>query len=290
MAWTNVSTGDTIEADHINDIHGALDGTVGKGQVMSFTDVEDTAHYALSVRNKDTTNSLIARFLNAAGTAVMSVVKEAINITKPLVSTVADGTAPFTITSTTKVDNLHVETAAAVDADAIDGDAIAAGAVDSEHIAAGAVDLEHMSANSVDSDQYVDGSIDTAHLANDAVDDTKVGNRVPQFYRRMGGSATDWATAGGTTYTPTTVRMQGGTYEYEVSSGSAGVSLGFPVAFSYTPLVYAQVEAVTSDSARYMFMLTSVSKTAFQGWIRADDESSTHDGTVNLYWLAIGPE
>ena len=30
MAWQNVSTGDTIEADHINDIHDALSGVVSR--------------------------------------------------------------------------------------------------------------------------------------------------------------------------------------------------------------------------------------------------------------------
>jgi hypothetical protein len=122
MAWTRVVSGEKVKAVHVNDIQQALDGTAGKGQVMSFTDVEDAANYALSVKNKDATNSLIARFLNAAGAVVLSVVKEAVNVSKQIVSTVADGTAPFVVASTTKVDNLHVERAGlADDADTVDG-------------------------------------------------------------------------------------------------------------------------------------------------------------------------
>lgn len=109
MAWTDVSTGDKVEAAHINDIHQALNGTVGKAQPMAFTEVDESATYALDVRNKDATNSLIARFRNAANEVVLSVVKEAVNTAKQIVSTVATGTAPFVVNSTTKVDNLNVD-------------------------------------------------------------------------------------------------------------------------------------------------------------------------------------
>lgn len=110
MAWTDVATGDKVEADHINDIHQALNGTVGKAQPMAFTEVDEVATYALDVRNKDATNSLIARFRNAANEVVLSIVKEAVNTAKQFISTVADGTAPFVVNSTTKVDNLNADT------------------------------------------------------------------------------------------------------------------------------------------------------------------------------------
>jgi len=115
MAWTDVSDGDKVDADHINDIHQALNGTVGKAQPMAFTEVDEVATYALDVRNKDATNSLIARFRNAANEVVLSIVKEAVNTAKQIVSTVADGTAPFVVNSTTKVDNLHVARATLAD-------------------------------------------------------------------------------------------------------------------------------------------------------------------------------
>jgi hypothetical protein len=110
MDWTRVVSGEKVKAAHINDIQQALDGTAGKGRVMSFTEVDDAARYALSVKNKDATNSLIARFLNAAGAVVLGVVKEAVNVSKQIVSTVADGTAPFVVTSTTVVPNLNADT------------------------------------------------------------------------------------------------------------------------------------------------------------------------------------
>ena len=114
MAWTDYSTGDVLPAAGINDIHQAWNGTAGKAQAMSLTEIDDAANYAFDARNKDATNSLIARFRNATET-VFSVVKEAVNVGKQLISTVADGTAPLVVTSTTKVDNLHVARATLAD-------------------------------------------------------------------------------------------------------------------------------------------------------------------------------
>lgn len=171
------------------------------------------------------------------------------------------------------IDRVHLA------ADIIDGTKITDDAVNSEHIAAGAVDLAHMAANSVDSNQYVDGSIDLAHMSADSVDDTKVGNRVPALTRRQGGGATNWSTAGTTTYTPTTVRMQVGCLDV---TGSTTVT--FPVAFSYTPIVIATY-AVSDNS--YFVTATSVSTTqvTLNVWT---DAGAAGNGDVN--WLAIGPE
>lgn len=117
----------------------------------------------------------------------------------------------------------------------------------------------------------------TAQLANDIVDDTKVGNRVPQFYRRQGGSATVWSTQGTTDYTPTTVRMQGGA---RVVASTATVT--FPVAFSQAPLVLA-----TSVQARTFAAVTAVSATQCTLSLWKDDGTQVTDV---VYWLAIGPE
>lgn len=126
-------------------------------------------------------------------------------------------------------------TGAKIADDSIDSNHYVDGSIDTAHIGDAQVTLAKMAANSIDSDQYVDGSIDTAHLANDAVDDTKVGNRVPQFPRRQGGSDTDWTTVGTADKTLTNVVMQAGV----VASSTSAVTVTFPIAFAQKPLVFA---------------------------------------------------
>ncbi len=196
------------------------------------------------------------------------------------------------------IDRIHLE------ADIIDGTKIEDDAVDSEHVAAGAVDLAHMSVNSVDSDQYVDGSIDlahmsansvdsaqyvdgsidTVHLANNAVDDTKAGNRVPQFYRRQGGHATNWNVLGTTTYTPTAVRMQGGVRQWTGSAAQIGsVVVTFPVAFSATPLMFINCTGAMILGIVITYSSTTTNATIY--WAASQQETS-----IDFAWLAIGPE
>lgn len=175
-------------------------------------------------------------------------------------------------------------------ASSVDSDQYVDGSIDTAHLGNLQVTQAKMAANSVDSDQYVDGSIDTAHLANDAVDDTKVGNRVPQLYRRLGGSATDWNVAGVTGYTPGAVRMQIGavnvTIPADMSAGSTVVT--FPVAFSGKPLVL-----VSSMTAAYNdITLTTSTITTTQVTVAASREGSIGypERTVVAALIAIGPE
>ena len=49
MAWTDYSTGDVLPAAGINDIHQAWNGTAGKAQAMSLTEIDDAANYAFDV-------------------------------------------------------------------------------------------------------------------------------------------------------------------------------------------------------------------------------------------------
>mgnify|MGYP006935504266 CR=1 FL=1 len=117
-------------------------------------------------------------------------------------------------------------------------------------------------------------TVNTGSLAADSVDDTKAGDRVPQFYRRQGGSATDWSTVGTTDRTPTSVRMQGGSVTVPASST---VIVTFPVAFSNVPLCYATATSHTTP-------------------VRAAGTASTVTLANSLgvdiqaNWLAIGPE
>jgi hypothetical protein len=254
MAFTNVTTGDTIEADHINDIHGALNGTAGKAQVISITEVDDAANYALSVKNKDTTNSLIARFLNAAGAAVLSVVKEAVNVSKQIVSTVATGTAPFVVASATKVDNLYAARAALAD----------------------------------EATTVTDGSIDADALAANAVDDTKAGNRVPQFRYRQGGSAGEWSANGTTSYQLGAVRMQAGSAQLtlDISESLGQDTITFPEAFSEKPLVFCTVLSPGNGIP----VAVALGATASDFVLQVLRTGTTEISIVKVAWLAIGPE
>lgn len=122
-------------------------------------------------------------------------------------------------------------------------------------------------------------SVGTAELVADSVDDTKAGNRVPQFYRRQGGSATDWSIAGTSTQTPTAVRIQGGV---RTSTGSSIVTVTFPTAFSQPPIFVA-----TANGPGVMIGINGVSAT------QAVVEMVGHagGGSANEFnWLAFGPE
>lgn len=131
-----------------------------------------------------------------------------------------------------------------------------------------------------------DGGISADKLAADSVDDTKVGNRVPQFYRRQGGSATDWSTAGTTTRTPTTVRMQAGVVS--VAEGGT-ISVTFPTAFSQPPIVHL-TPFMAGISDPLVAGITSVTASTFEGKLFFKDSDLAGGLGEAVNWLAIGPE
>lgn len=144
-----------------------------------------------------------------------------------------------------------------------------------------------MADNSVGTAEIIDGSVGTAELANDAVDDTKVGARVPQFYRRKGGSSTDWSAAGTSDYTPTAVRMQAGASSGATLAPGAGntVTITFPTAFSAVPLVYLTVVGSVPITAS----IQSISATQVVVYLFNTQASGGSLGAA-FNWLAIGPE
>ncbi len=145
-----------------------------------------------------------------------------------------------------------------------------------------------LGANTVPTAAIVDGAVTLAKHAADSVDDTKVGDRVPQFYRRQGASASDWSLPGSSAQTPGAVRMQGGSIEVSVSASPSGsISVTFPVAFSNKPLVYVSI--AEDISTTYIASVTAVSASAITIQVlHYEGNSLTNAVTVN--WLAIGPE
>lgn len=134
--------------------------------------------------------------------------------------------------------------------------------------------------------------ITTAKIANDAIDDTKVGNRVPQFYRRQGGNAVNWNIPGFTTYTPSGVRMQAGTRNVVIPAGSSAYDepFFFPVAFSAQPLVFATPIPTGEIANAYPVVVSAVATSTSQAVIRVHWEDTGQDRIVAVHWLAIGPE
>lgn len=173
-------------------------------------------------------------------------------------------------------------------ANAVTSPKIATDQIDSQHYVAGSIDLEHMAPDSIDSDQYVNGSIDLEHLAADSVDDTKLGNRVIQFRRRQGASATIWDVEGNTTYTPTTVRMQAGCKKWTGGAASSGnFTITFPEAFSAGPLVF--ITNVGDTSNRDVTCAVDATGGASVDVYWEDVGAGTHTALI-FNWLAIGPE
>lgn len=145
-----------------------------------------------------------------------------------------------------------------------------------------------MGTNTVPTAAIVDGAVTLAKHAADSVDDTKVGDRVPQFYRRQGGDASDWSVQGTTARTPGAVRMQGGVARISITASPVAQStITFPVAFSNKPLAFVSiVEAVTTT---FIASVVAVSTTAITIQI-LHYENTNITGTVDVNWLAIGPE
>lgn len=133
------------------------------------------------------------------------------------------------------------------------------------------------------------GAVTTPKLAANSVDDTKAGNRVPQFYRRQGGSATVWETAGSTTYTPGAVRMVGGAITWSGSSATYGsFTITLPLTFAYRPLFLISVASATGGSGIIVKGYASSESQASVFWNEADE--STGHTQISFNWLAVGPE
>lgn len=133
------------------------------------------------------------------------------------------------------------------------------------------------------------GQLTAGMVPVDVIDDTMVGNRVPQFYRRQGGSATDWSTPGNTNQTPTTVRQQGGVKSLGTISagGSASAAVTFPTPFSQPPLVF--LTTMPASAAPVYAIADDVAITANGFTITAYNTDIASVG-VGVSWLAIGPE
>src|SRR5688572_12513074 len=71
VTFSNVVTGQLIEASHINELQGAMDGTAGQGKLIRHTNLDYDAGFAVIIRNQGDGGALDVQ--NAAGTSLFKV-------------------------------------------------------------------------------------------------------------------------------------------------------------------------------------------------------------------------
>lgn len=124
-----------------------------------------------------------------------------------------------------------------------------------------------------------DASITTAKLVNDAVTDAKL--IYGKVRSRQGGSATDWSTAGTTTYdySGTDTFIQTGTRAITTDN----FVITFPTAFNQVPNVVATVS--TAASANAWVEITARTATTFT--VRVINQTAVQT-TETITWIAVG--
>jgi hypothetical protein len=135
------------------------------------------------------------------------------------------------------------------------------------------------------------GVVDATQLAADSVDDTKVGNRVPRIYRRQGGSATDWSSAGTTTQTPGMVLEQMGVINKSFTSATlVSQTVTFPVAFSQTPIVTFSLGPSQSFTGGGNIAYVGYAYVSTTGFTVNITFTAANAGNLDITWRATGTE
>lgn len=145
-------------------------------------------------------------------------------------------------------------------------------------------------------DSTLEDSAGALRVKDAGVTYAKLAPGASKFTNRQGGSATIWGTSGTNNYTPTTAKMQGGVAVITIGTGSGTgtVSVTFPAAFAYAPLVFISPYDLGTSSGwgDYIvdyFYVTSVSTTGMGIYIDIDGVTGA-SSSFYIAWLAIGPE
>lgn len=155
----------------------------------------------------------------------------------------------------------------------------------------GVVGATQLASNAVTTAKITDANVTTAKIATDAVDDTIVGNRVAKLYRRQGGSATDWSSAGTTTQTPGMIVEQAGVINKSFTSATlVSQTVTFPVAFSQTPLVTFSLGPTQSFSGGGNVSYVSYGSVSTTGFTVNISFTAANTGNLDITWRAIGTE
>lgn len=135
------------------------------------------------------------------------------------------------------------------------------------------------------------GAVDTtARLSDDIVTDAKAGHRIGKFSNRQGGSTTGWIFTGTTNYVPTDVLVQMGAIQWTgVAAAQGQISVTFPTAFTYQPLVFLIVDEPSAGGIMTCWVDSILAGgTGFTAKWSDVGGVFTHTA-VQMYWLAIGP-
>jgi hypothetical protein len=111
----------------------------------------------------------------------------------------------------------------------------------------------------------------------------------PELYKRQGGAAGEWDTAGTTNYTPAATRMQAGVRAVTIADGTDSVqsTVTYPVAFSAGAVV--QITMGVNDATAFdLFQVLNSNTTGFDIKITRAGTSGTDN--YDVHWLAIGPK
>lgn len=109
------------------------------------------------------------------------------------------------------------------------------------------------------------------------------------IYRRQGGSATDWSSAGTTNYTPGEAFAQDGVITVSFSGGTGTATVTFPVPYSAPPHVAGLVVANAGSSTKRKLSATIESVTATQLSIRVYlVDGSTSSSSADVHWDVVG--
>lgn len=162
------------------------------------------------------------------------------------------------------------------------------GSIDKVHLAGDVIDHTKIEDDALRSEHYGFASIDNEHLAADIIDDDNINLRVPIFPKRQGGHASDWGDSGTGNYTPGEVMMLGGEISFgaPASGGSANLTINFPRAFDFDPLVFLQLSTGASAGIDVTFAVHTISPTTANVTAYNNGPSAI---LVLADWLAIGP-
>lgn len=184
-------------------------------------------------------------------------------------------TIPNSFSSGTTIKSSEVNANFTTVANAINGN------LDANNLASGAVTTAKIADSNVTTAKIADSNVTTGKIADDAVTDAKL--VYGKVRSRQGGSATNWATAGTTTYdySGTNTFIQVGSKACNASP----TTITFPTAFNQTPVVFANVITAVGGSNGFV-RIDSASATQFAAQVVADTGAGLTDQTIN--WLAIG--
>lgn len=148
---------------------------------------------------------------------------------------------------------------------------LANGNIDNANIAAAAA---------IAGTKLADSAISTAKIADDAATDAKL--VYGKVRGRRGGSSTIWSTAGTTNYDTSAVDTFVQCGAAVTSSGA--VTITFPNAFTYAPIVTATV--ASASAANCFVRITAITTTTCI--LTAITDGGSLAGAENVNWIAIG--